>query len=194
MQLDEIKKRAVQLQVNGKLLMESFNLEDRLVKVGKVKLSGSFSYGLMIKPDIDLHIHVEDVEKSFPEIVEIGKSLILTPGVIKLQLNHKGDYVTPGAGKPKGVYMGLTIFFKDELWNLDIWFIKEENEVPLKLKLDDLSDEQREIILWLKTEIFEQGRYYRDFAPVDIYKAVLLDGVKDVTGLEEWRKLNPKSV
>ncbi len=58
--LEEARASQLSIQQQGARLLEAFRVEDILNKVGVFGLQGSFSYDLMIKPDIDARVYCDE--------------------------------------------------------------------------------------------------------------------------------------
>ncbi len=51
---------------------------------------------------------------------------------------------------------------------------------------EKLTPEARPVILRIKSQVWQDKEYRRSFGAVDIYRAVLDDGVSDVAGFREY--------
>jgi hypothetical protein len=104
-------------------------------------------------------------------------------------------------GVPKGVYMSLKPDYRQRRWNFDIWFHTLAGRVDAAAFgpgwHKELTPSQRDIILLLKWNLQEMGRYPHtqtnpaSFGSADIYRAVLNDGVQTIEGLDQWRRTHP---
>lgn len=196
--LEEAQRRQDELQAEGHEILNHLGIKAKLSGIGRVRIDGSFAYGLMVKPDIDIEVIMEPVRISL--IADLAKELITESKAEATQVvtRHLNGPRRPGC--PRGVYMSLKPDYGRHRWNFDIWFH------ALKDRADSafgpgwhhrLTPEQRNIILLLKYNLQELGRYPyssndpASFGSVDIYRAVMNDGIKTIEELDEWRKTNP---
>lgn len=151
----------------------------------------------MVRRDIDIDVYTS--EPSLDKIVEIGQKFMLTPNVSSLNItNH---ILLPGLpGKPKGIYLGVKPFVNEKVWTIDIWFLpKEVQETTIekslgfpRSKLEQMSDEDRNTILLLKSNLQEVGKYDgKTIIGRDVYKAVIAHGIRTVEEFEKWIKASP---
>lgn len=177
----ELVARANQLQQEAKLILDKLDLIKTLKEISEPKIVGSAANGLMIIEDIDIHAYVKeyDIEK----ILNLLPKLALLPTIRKAQFNNyrefRKDYRKDRIGFPRGYYIGLRSVQRSDEWKIDIWFIIEDEDKSFNnLRLQNLSDEQRETILKLKNLWFTKDGYRDGVLGVDFYKAVLDFGVK----------------
>lgn len=195
MNLEEIKKRSQVLQQEADELVNKLNLIELLSRLGEVKRVGSSVTGLLLSEDIDFKVYTEHPSGS--DAATLANEL-LSGGmpVTGIEVNDfdkdKRSYY-----KLTGVYVGLTIL-TSRRWNVDV-IIRKESETPNdERELDDLmrnmSAEQRDAILLLKSHLMEQKRYGglpkhpAIFTGADVYKAVFKVGAKNIKQLEEYWK------
>ena len=195
--LEEAIKKQATLQKEGQELLDKYKVIEIMEDLGEVNIDGSFAYGLMVKPDIDLHIYNDS-----PDIAKVStacQKLFKFPELIRLLVSNRQNFLEPQTGMPKGIYIGLKIFYKGKNWNFDIWNLKPEDKIdPETFEAgwhDKLSKKQRDAILLLKHNLVDQGRYpgleAGMFASADIYRAVMKDGVRTIEELENWRNTHP---
>src|SRR5690242_1207419 len=111
----EARERQLQLQRDGKLLLERFGLLRVLATFGSVESIGSFSYGLMQVPDLDFKIYCE---KLYPETIrELGGRLAARPDVLGIRLL---DFTKQTNGERSGIYLNVYPEYEGELWKLDL--------------------------------------------------------------------------
>ncbi len=190
--LEEAKKHQDELQAHGRRLLDQLAIEQTLAKLGDVNLDGSFLYGLMVKPDIDYHIYNEHPD--ITAVAEVARKFMLLPGAARVQVGNK--FVKPPLpGMPRGIYLGMAIFFETVEWSFDIWVLSREEKMdqanfPVGWA-DQLSESQRDNIILLKYQLAELGRYPSEVHSADVYRAVKNDRVSTISELDEWRKTHP---
>lgn len=169
-------------------------LEDRF---GKVKITGSAGYDLMVWRDIDMHVPVE--ASAWAEwaylLSEIARQL-QDAGLQLHKASYLNDYVEPhplGAG----LYWGIEFRdFEGEAWKCDLWgwdpfdfAVREARDESLRL---DLSHADRDLILRLKTEARarydDHGKVVSSF---DIYRFCIARAGKSLDDLDAWIATHP---
>lgn len=188
-----------QLQKEGQEVLEKLDLVNLLSRYGEVELVGSFVLGLMTWRDIDILIGCKNIDRD--DLSKLSSELIKKCHEridISFIDNNKGEI----AHRPVGIYFGISYYPEDikpadllssneKKWKIDCWFVSENGLVDTKytseLK-DRLTDESREIILEIKKEVTGNKKYGKEIFSVDIYDAVLDEGVKDLEGFIEYLK------
>lgn len=164
-------------------LLTNTGILKTLTKYGRVEATGSYLYNLMTWRDIDLCLTVDKLsaEKAF----NIGAELASLEGIATMYFRN--ELVLETEGNPKAIFWCLEILFENELWKVDILIASEDvtSEVmkPGRELMEKLSDDHRGVIISLKSELCKDPGYRKDFRSVDIYNAVIDDGVKN---LEQW--------
>jgi len=158
-------------------------------RFGKVKITGSAGYDLMVWRDIDIHMPVEagrwadwaylcsEIARQFQDVgLELHKA------------SYINDYVDPhplGAG----LYWGIEFRdFDGNAWKCDLWGwdpfdfeIRDSRDTNLRL---DLARADRDLILRLKTEARERGAAISSF---DIYQFAIQHAGETLEELEAWK-------
>ena len=74
------------------------------------------------------------------------------------------------------------------IWKLDIRFVSEQHAIAQKY-IDSinskLTDGKRRAILSIKHVVAQDPRYRTEISSVDIYKAVLTNGITDLAGFKK---------
>lgn len=165
-------------------------LEERF---GKVKITGSAGYDLMVWRDIDIHMPVEAA--GWADWAYLGSEIARQLQDCGLQLHkatYLNDYVDP---HPLGAGLYWGIEFRDHEgnpWKCDLWgwdpfdfAVREARDESFKL---DLSRCDRDLILRLKTEARERHDYYGVVVTsFDIYEFVIAGAGDTLDELEAWK-------
>jgi hypothetical protein len=191
--LEQARQRQDLLQRQAAAVLERFDLVSRLHAFGRVQSIGSYSYGLMQVPDLDFKIYCDPIDQQ--TIRELGSMMAARPDVMGIRLL---DFTKRAGGERQGVYLNIFPYFDDELWKLDLLFLESGHDQPehdaMLIRLQELSDEERDAVLLIKARLLEAGRYSHPtvfhnpavFHSADVYKAVF-DGARTVTDLERWK-------
>lgn len=165
-------------------------LEERF---GKVRITGSAGYDLMVWRDIDIHMPVEAA--GWADWAYLGSEIARQLQDCGLQLHkatYLNDYVDP---HPLGAGLYWGIEFRDHEgnpWKCDLWgwdpfdfAVREARDESFKL---DLSRCDRDLILRLKTEARERQDYYGVVVTsFDIYEFVIAGAGDTLDELEAWK-------
>lgn len=190
----DLIKQQEELQREGNDLLAKIGLIEFISKFGKPEIVGSMMSGLMVWPDIDIQliadqISDEDYWKTVKFIFDI-KDLYHS---LYIQDFRKSQ----NPNTPNGLYIGTKIENGGKEWKIDLWFILPRNENEFNFNdwiKDKLNDENRKTILELKGQLYNNPKYRKDFFSIDIYKAVINDGVKSIGDFEKYLEKTNRSV
>lgn len=179
-------EKAEELQRQALGVIEEIGLLKKWERVGKPILVGSVRFGLMTTPNIDLEIYVErpDIKVGF----EVIQKFALLPRVKKIRYSNE----------LKTIHAGLywRIDYVDEksvVWNIDNWMLSRNHphtriaDKFARAMERALTLESRHRILEIKANIPPE----LEARGIDVYKAVLRDGIETSYEFEEWIKDNP---
>jgi hypothetical protein len=162
-------------------------------RFGKVKITGSAGYDLMVWRDIDIHMPVE--ASKWAEWAYLSSEIarqFQDVGLVLHKANFINDYVDPhplGAG----LYWGIEFRdFAGNPWKCDIWGwdpfdfeIRDSRDTNLRL---DLANADRDLILRLKTEARAIPDYYgKAITSFDIYQFAIEAAGETLEELEAWK-------
>lgn len=164
------------LQKEAIELIEFNQLLEKLGKIGKVVLGGSFVYGTMVDEDIDIALIVKPDLISYETRKKIINIFLDIKELDGLAMTDR--YHNPKEKAPKGIWFGPIINFKERKWNIDIWLVTQ-NEIyshhnsQLHEKMLNITEAQRTTILNIKHEALKAGKKKKGITSSKIYKAVL---------------------
>lgn len=184
MSTDDLLKQQKKLQKEGKKVLEELKIIEILSKFGKPKIVGSFGSGLMSWRDIDIELEKEIKDEQYWEVVN---KLFYEPSLKYLTLINFKNSKNPIT--PKGLYIGIKYWYDDKEWKIDVWFIpprKSGTENYNEWIKDKINDENRKIILEIKSQIHDNPKYRKSIFSIDIYKAVIENGVTDLDGFKKY--------
>ncbi len=184
--IEEANARQANLQDTAQDILDYYHIEELIVPLGEVHKVGSFQYGLMVRPDIDFQVYTPN--PSIEPLLKIANNVMLSDGVGKVSLHNQ--YAWPqNASVTKSMYLGIKPVWNNNFWQIDIHVMKPEDHVDqdnFYLGWEkELTQEQKDTILLLKTILNDNGRYPDEFSSVDVYKAVL-HGVSSIEQLEQF--------
>jgi hypothetical protein len=146
-----------------------------LSEFGEVIVGGSYKYDLMWGPDVDVVVKCEDPRQS---------SVLALRRMIDLRLFQKyeyGDFVNfKRENRPESYIVNLRLPYAGQTWEIETWFFREIPENPIEeLIKTKLTEESKAIILEMKKRRDESGSTKHQISSMEIYKRVLVDGVKN---------------
>ena len=178
----DLVKRQETLQIEAQEVIHDLDIVARLGTVGQVFQIGSLVSGLMVWRDLDFSIvcRVPDAPAVFVAMAPIAGD----PRVISLEYQNETGERSP-SGKPEDERFYFVMRYRSpdgSIWKMDFsfWF-NETGRTEIMhphLLRDQLTEETRLAILWLK-DIWQRSPTYPDkVSGPDIYDAVLKFGVR----------------
>jgi hypothetical protein len=197
--IDDLFKQQSKLQKDASLVLVNLDLLPLLKKYGDPKIVGSMALELMTWRDIDIEIIVGELDKKV--IAEVIEALVIKT-VVRIDITFTDNRFKFGLEEkiPKSLYIGLKYFGEDippgemlganpKAWKLDLHFImKEDARGGIKTTeiASKLTDENRRIILEIKEVVAENPQHRKQIFSLDIYKAVLDHGVKNLEDFQSY--------
>lgn len=193
--MEDLITRAEKLQAEARQQIEELKLTELLSPFGNVIVVGSVVTGLMTWPDIDIEVIVAGMP-SKEEIGGLGKTLFLQNDMVRVWLMDNRKKIDPH--QPKGIYLGGKRMVGEVIWKFDIWFLREEDQRSGKDDLrwvsEALTPATKEAILRIKDKVAENPKYRKSIFSIDIYQAVLKEGITDVEGFDEYLKKTERTL
>jgi hypothetical protein len=177
--LDDAKKLSYKLRVEADKLLETTKLSDLLAKYGEVKLGGSYDYNLLVDKDLDFGVAVEKMTPEFRS--EIVKTFAMQQWAYSVNMTDRINFKPlSNLNAPRGLYLGITIPFPLERWNIDIWFILTDilPADEFAHQISQATKEQQEFMLTIKYELMKSGKKQKGISSAQVYEAVLTNGIK----------------
>lgn len=151
--------------------------------------------------DIDIEVVCDEV--SLKNVAELAGDLIeKTHRRIDFGIIDNRDISPENPRKtPRGIYLGIKYYkdeiediyveklVKDEVWKIDIQFVLNKDAKGWSLTegiKKQLSDEKRKIILEIKNVLTKSPKHRKEIFSIDVYRAVLEEGVKDLEGFKKY--------
>lgn len=135
--------------------------------------------------DIDIVVKCEPDYDHFLDVVNL---LFKEEKVYSLNIQDFRKSIHPD--RPQGIYCGVQYLKREDVfWKIDIWFLPQSSsEDVVKEVRNKLNDDTREIILTIKNEMREKTKHGKEVSGMDVYKAVLDAGVKNLEEFKEYLK------
>lgn len=175
------------LQVKADKLIKETNLIRDLSSFGKVKVTGSYSYKLMTKPDIDIYVMNPIVKETAKAIL----NMVIDKEYFKFVMFQNFIEKTK-PHLPFGFYIALSRRIEDVKFNIDVWVVKNLDEYYSKFPNEEIdlikylgsgkvTDDERSKILEFKQYKQDNDLPIRSF---QIYDAVINKKTKSVDELK----------
>ena len=190
----ELLTEQVRLHNQADKMLKETGISEIFTKYGTVQpIGGSYDYGLMAYPDLDMDILSDKATKQ--DFVALVSDVLSSEYVRKVSSVDNVGFTGTRSGMPKGYWLGIEIPFEGEKWGIDLWFQTHEwakkfdkDYDDYKAKLSGISQEQIVAILSIKYHLIRLGKYGKNNCmSFNVYDAVLDN---DVLTLEDFLKLN----
>lgn len=191
--MDDLLKKQKDLQNEANMILREIDLLNILSIYGKPEIIGSLATGLMTWKDIDIEVIGGINEEKYWEVV---RKLFHTPQYKKLFVANFTNSVNPNT--PKGLYISIEGYGKtEERWKIDVWFLpprKPDGENYNEWIKNKITDENRLIILSIKNKVAINPKYGKEIFSIDIYKAVIENGVQNLDDFKKYLQTKGKQL
>jgi hypothetical protein len=187
---EALLSREARLRAEADAVAAHLKLAEQLGHLGDPVRVGSAALGLMVRPDLDITVVCRELDES---------AVVALAGLFALQLyvrqvTYRDDTAMWNDDPdtyPDGLYLGLKYCRDPEReWNLDIWFVDEPDRQPDLTHLRELAPrldhDRRVVILRIKDQWAGRPEYGRAVRSVDVYSAVLDDGIRTPSEFGQW--------
>lgn len=193
--MDELEKLNAALTGEADTILHEHGLLTALGKYGSPVVVGSHALGLMVRRDLDINLDCNEI--TVAGAFQLGQEIAQCLKSPRMQYLNEFYRRTPNL--PTGLYWGVHTGALNlpDVWNLDIWAL-EAQEMELQQRGPDdlksrITSDNRPAILAIKHQFCQHPQYGRIFNGMDVYRAVLNDGVETVDGFSRWLQENGKA-
>lgn len=181
----EDRSRALRQEADQ--VLDLIHLQELCAPLGQLMPTGSYFMDLMMYPDIDFNLPLTTPEKLLGVAVELSK----------LECVQKIRYLRGGSGDlENGFYLKPEIAYGcwGRLWKIDIWSLPSTILEKTHAEMADLrtrmTPEHRAIILDTKYRLLTDAGRTPMFSGIYIYKAVIDNGLTELSDIVEFLKKN----
>ncbi|MFE5209436.1 hypothetical protein [Streptomyces sp. NPDC056600] len=181
------------LRAEARGVYEDLALGGLLERAGTPAVVGSAALGVMVRRDLDVDVTCERLDDATATAVaEAGARLATHPRVRTVTFrDDRGEWNREPDRYPDGLYLGVECRTPTgAVWNLDVWFLDDPGRQPstahLATLLPRLTDGSRRTVLEIKRAWAGRPEYGTSVSGIDVYRAVLDDGVGDPAQFEDW--------
>ncbi len=181
---EELSAEQTRLHSQADKMLKETGILDIFAKYGEVSpIGGSYDYGLMVYPDLDMDIISDQLSKS--DFVGLAGDLLASNFIRKVSVVDNVAFTGTKVGMPKGYWLGIEIPFEGDKWGIDLWLQThewankfDEDFDNYKAKLSGISQEQIAAILSIKYHLIRLGKYGKNGSmSFNVYDAVLDNGI-----------------
>lgn len=180
--MKDLIAQAADLRRTAEAILAELDLVRKWARFGRPVLVGALAYDLLVEPDIDMEIYCPELR--IGDGFQVLSECALNPRVIKAR------FANELAGRDQALYWQLRYRCDDGTeWKIDMWSAPTDYLLPRAEHLvapmrAALTAETRRAILALKTaRALDAGL---QCPSIDLYRAVLDDGVRTVEELRAW--------
>lgn len=175
--ITQLKAERDRLKYQANVMLKSTSILDIYSKYLKLNgIGGSYSYNLMVYPDLDLDIS-PDPRINKLQISNLVADLSKSKYVKSLTLNDLVNFNSNNSDWSGGYFIGAVVEFENEDWGIDCWVQKEGNLFfdykEHEKWLCDISNEEADAILLIKYKLLYKKLYGSKFSSYQLYDAVL---------------------
>lgn len=184
MQRESLLRRADRLRRAADEVIRQADVVRLFSSLGDVSFIGSYRLDVMYRPDIDLIVTSDNPDRK--EAIGLTTRLL-----------ESGYFQTVGfadwfnyrrEGTPRGFYWELIVPSGGADWKLDAWYLSWQEDLSIRrteryAKLLEDGPSAREVILKLKSELFNGTRYEGGIGGLEICAAVLERGIRSAAQL-----------
>lgn len=176
---NEVTAHAQKLKQEADALLRETKLKELLSEFGETKLDGSYAYDLLVDHDLDFGVIVKEMTLGIRS--SIVSVFAKQNWVYSVNMTDRINFEPlSNLQAPRGLYVGLTVPFSSERWNIDIWFVVA-NELPtdqLAGRVFQSTAEQKAVMLTIKYELMKMVRKQKGITSAEVYEAVLSENIK----------------
>jgi len=184
---EQLLEQAAALRGEADDLLHQEGLLALLQSYGPAAVIGSYTLDLMTWPDLDLSVRLPDA-LDVSTFFAIGNRIVTTFHVAKM--SYSNHFVRTDVPFDRGLFWGIRLLYRGRTWKLDLWGYGEEGYRASGERFERLrkrlEQADRMAILRIKDVMCREENYRLEVSSLQIYEAVLEDGVKTVEGFRSW--------
>jgi hypothetical protein len=187
---DELSARQETLQAEAAALLAELDLAAIVADLGPLRLAGSAVSGLMVWPDLDVMVHV-GAGFSPRDVLGLLRRLVDRPGVVGFDYrDERGPRSPTGTARDERYHVIVAVDRDGREWRVDLtlWLNDPHTNITAwhETLRDTLAADQRAAILQIKDVWHRRPDYPDKVGGIDIYMAVIEDGVRTPREFAGW--------
>lgn len=165
---NNLESQASKMKEAGISLMTKSGLFELLGRFGRVHATGSFAYNLMLDPDIDIYLELQDPSRESAKAI---LNALIDQGFWNgYKFFDWKKFRRPQF--PKGYYLGLKTDWKGKRWKIDIWLFKKIPKKFFRLEKNLLVIDEKTRLKILKQKEFRNMNHTKK-SSYEIYEEIL---------------------
>jgi hypothetical protein len=185
----DLLARQAALQDRAREVLAGLDLGALTADAGPLLVTGSFVSGLMCWPEVDVMVLVGP-DYSPPDVMALLARIVARPEVTGLDYrDERGPRCVTGEVRDERYHVTLTVEFADR-WQIDLTLWLHDLHRNVTRWHEELrgriTAEQRIAVLRIKDYWHRQPAYPHHVGGLDIYTAVIDDGVRTLDGFSAW--------
>lgn len=187
---EDLWARQAALQAEAGAVLADLDLTTIVADVGPMLLTGSYISGLMCWPDLDIMV-LAGAEFSPQDVLRLLQPIVDRPGVVGFDYrDERGPRSPTGTARDERYHVVIAFARNDHTWRIDLtlWLNDPHANVTAwhESLRDTLADDQRRAILRIKDVWHRLPSYPDRIGGLQIYNAVLDDGVRTPQQFATW--------
>jgi hypothetical protein len=186
----ELLARQSALQAEAADLLTGLDLAAMLADIGPLLLAGSYVSGLMCWREIDVML-LAGPDFSPADVLRLLARIVTRAPVTALEYHdERGDRCATGQRRDERYHVPMTVPWAGALWRVDLtlWLHDPHHNVTRwhEELIARISTGQRRAVLRIKDEWYRRPDYPDQVSGLEIYTAVLDDGVRTPAEFAAW--------
>jgi hypothetical protein len=187
---DELLDRQSALQAEAGEVLAELDLATLVAGIGPLLVTGSFVSGLMCWPEIDVMLLV-GASFSPQDVLRLLVRIVGQPGVTGLEYrDERGTRCATGQLRDERYHVPITVDRAGRCWRIDLTLWLHDLHVNVTRWHEELrgriTPEQRCAVLRIKDVWYRRSGYPDQVGGLDIYAAVIDDGVRTPGQFAAW--------
>ena len=194
----ELGARQAALQAEAGELLAAPDLAALLAEIGPPLLTGSFVSGLMCWREVDVMVLVGP-DFSPQDVMRLAGRIVGLAGVTGLEYrDERGPRCVTGQVRDERYHVPVTVERAGHVWQVDLTLWLHDPHLNVTQWHEELrqriTSEQRRAVLRIKDEWHRRPEYPDEVGGLEVYTAVLEDGVRTPGQFAAWLEQRARAV
>ena len=194
----ELAARQAALQAEARELLAAPDLAALLADIGPPLFAGSFVSGLMCWREVDVMVLVGP-DFSPQDVMRLAGRIVGLSGVTGLEYrDERGPRCVTGQVRDERYHVPVTVERAGHVWQVDLTLWLHDPHLNVTQWHEELrqriTSEQRRAVLRIKDEWHRRPEYPGDVGGLEVYTAVLEDGVRTPGQFAAWLEQRARAV
>jgi hypothetical protein len=183
---------ASKLKLGADILIKNNDIWKAFTKHGQIHVSGSAELDVLVYPDLDVYFDLYNCQANIDEIfAKASLNIVKLPNTVSIRFEK--ELYKLASHIPKGIYMQVKYRLNGCVWQIDIWWLENKEELDKQLKETaelkskiNSSPDIKKLILQVKHSIKRPDGSTPSYSGYYIYKAILDKGLKDIDSIKKY--------